>query len=750
AGIRYIRFPGGSNSNEYHWNGKGKYNSNGEWVVDGSPSPVDFSSGFLNLSKYRGSTSAGYRKKAMVTDNDLNTSWKSFPGDTRKQYIILEIQNSSYQPVNVNRIVINWGTPYATQYKVQYSNANWPGNLGIWVYNDTAWKDTSSGTISGSGGDADISFNVVSAKYIRVLCDASSSPDNQFEIKEVKLYYGANQVSVNSGDPMQQTKTYSSSVALGDVFDRYGNMDFEQFMDVCRSLTPPAEALITVNFFTGNVQEAADWVYYANVHKGYNVKYWEIGNENAGNWEAGGPVDSQFYAKRFIEFYDAMTAVDSNIVVMPQFNSIGDYENVTMNASNNPVAHDYYIENFLKYIQSRGRQDIIKAISVHRYPTYQPATEAVALSYTNIWDSEMTPLTNWINTYCPVPQSVSVWLTEYNDGIDSAFTNRYYNSLFISSYVLNFVKNGGDFGFLFTDFGTPGPGQMAPDIYSDFGAMEGGALSGDLIAYRYQPRSSYWALWMLKNRFSAADELGNTLVACSSSNSSLKIYANKRGDRKLSLIMINTSETDSIDANVSLNGFSPLSSAQVVTFSPQQYSWISNGYQSYANPDMQPADSTISNASQAFSFNVPAYNVKIITLYDSTLPTLTPSSTPTALPTATFTPTPVFLGANLIDDCEDGDKTDLWGGVWSIYGDEVSAYPSLFTDMKCDGAGADGSNCYVEVTGSVMGNSWGFGLSAALSSNWSPMDLRSYDGIFFWYKGDGQHDARVFINQNNI
>jgi hypothetical protein len=49
-----------------------------------------------------------------------------------------------------------------------------------------------------------------------------------------------------------------------------------------------------------------------------------------------------------------------------------------------------------------------------------------------------------------------------------------------------------------------------------------------------------------------------------------------------------------------------------------------------------------------------------------------------------------------------------------------------------------------------MGNSYGFGLSAALSSNWSPMDLRSYDGIFFWYKGDGQHDARIYINQNNI
>ncbi len=750
AGFRYLRFPGGSNSNEYHWNGNGYYDADGIWHVTGSPAPTTFSRGFLNLSKYRGSTSAGYRKKAMVTDNDLNTSWKSFSGDTGKQYIILEIQNSNYQPVNVNRIVINWGTPYATQYRIQYSNANWPGSGGIWVYNDTAWTDTSAGLISGSGGVVDLSFNTVSAKYIRVLCEASSSSDNQFEIKEIKLYFGATQVSVNSNDSMLQTKTYSSSVALGDVFDRFGNMDFEQFMDVCRSLTPPAEPLITVNFFTGTTQEAADWVYYANIHKGYNIKYWEIGNENSGNWESGGPVDSEFYAKRFIEFYDAMTTVDPNIVVIPQFNSIGDYENVTMNASNNPVAYDYYIENFLKYLQAQGRVDIIKAISIHRYPTYQPATESIVLSNTDIWNNEMTPLTNWINTYCPNPQSVSTWLTEYNDGIDSAFTNRYYNSLFISAYILNYIKNGGDFGFLFTDFGTPGPGQFAPDIYSDFGAIEGGALSGEYMIYRYQPRSSYWALWMLKNRFSAADELGNTLVVCSSSNSYLKVYANKRGDRKLSLILINTNQTEAIDANITINNFSPLAFAQVTTFSPQHYSWVNNGAQSYANPDLQPSDSIISNASTNFTFNVPAYNIKIITLYDSQQPTLTPSSTPTALPTATFTSTPIFYGTNLLDDCEDGDNIDLWGGGWSIYGDGVSNYPAMFTSMKCDGNGASNSNCYAEITGTVTGNSWGFGVSVPLSSNWSPVDMRSYDGVFFWYKGDGNHKARVYLNQNNI
>ncbi len=746
AGFRFLRFPGGSLSNEYHWNGNGHY-ENDIWKINGSPAPTNFSRGFVNLSKYRGSTSAGYRKEAMMTDNDLETSWKSFSNADDKQWIYLEIQNSSYQPVPVNRIVIDWGIPYATQYKIQYSNANWPGTLGVWVYNDTAWFDTSIGLISGTGGSVDLSFNTVNAKYIRVLCLSSSDSTNQYEIKEIKLFYGNQQITVNSKDPLQQTKTVSSSVSLGDKLYYYGNMNFEQFMDICKRLTTPAEPLITVNFFTGTTQEATDWVYYANVYKAYNIKYWEIGNENAGNWEAGGPVNSKFYAKRFIEFYDAMTSVDSSIIVMPQFNYILDIENVTMNASNNPQNWDYYIENFLKYIQSQGRMDIIKAISIHRYPTWQPASEAVVLSQVDIWDTELPPLNNWINNYCINPQNVSIWLTEYNDGIDSAFTNRFYNALFVNAYMLNYLKNGGDYGFYFTDFGTPGPGQMAPDIFSDFGCIEGGGLSGNYSIYRYQPRSSFWSLYILNKFFSAADELGNTLVSSSSSHTNLKVYSNKRGDNKLSIALINTSNIENIDAYITLLNFSPLSQAEVITYSPQYYSWIENGSMSYAEPDLPPSETIINYASQNFTFTIPAYNIKILTLYDSTRPTLTPSFTPTQLPTLTYTPTPVVPLGNIIEDCEDGDNINLWNGKWNIYGDGISEYPGEILYMEC--SGSFDSNCYLKVTGVVDSNSWGFGVNCPLSSNWAAIDISQYDGFFFWYKGDG-YNARAYINQSDF
>jgi len=40
-----------------------------------------------------------------------------------------------------------------------------------------------------------------------------------------------------------------------------------------------SDAVIGVNFGRGTAQEAAEWVRYANVEKGYGIKYWTVGNE---------------------------------------------------------------------------------------------------------------------------------------------------------------------------------------------------------------------------------------------------------------------------------------------------------------------------------------------------------------------------------------------------------------------------------------------------------------------------------------
>ncbi|NOZ21491.1 MAG: hypothetical protein GXP25_10435 [Planctomycetes bacterium] len=102
----------------------------------------------------------------------------------------------------------------------------------------------------------------------------------------------------------------------------FGTGEFIQF---CRALR--CEALLCVNLGTGTPEEAAQWVEYCNggpdtglgalrakhgEKKPYNVKYWEIGNEIYGDWEAG-HCDAKTYAERYLEFRKAMKAVDPSI-----------------------------------------------------------------------------------------------------------------------------------------------------------------------------------------------------------------------------------------------------------------------------------------------------------------------------------------------------------------------------------------------------------------------------------------------------
>jgi hypothetical protein len=67
------------------------------------------------------------------------------------------------------------------------------------------------------------------------------------------------------------------------------------------------------------VAHAAEWVRYANVKKGYGVKYWMIGNES---WHRSNPNSTaEIYARDVVDFSRAMKAVDSTICIIPNGNN---------------------------------------------------------------------------------------------------------------------------------------------------------------------------------------------------------------------------------------------------------------------------------------------------------------------------------------------------------------------------------------------------------------------------------------------
>ena len=159
-------------------------------------------------------------------------------------------------------------------------------------------------------------------------------------------------------------------------------------MTYVNSFTPKAIPLITVNVGTGTPAEAASWVYYANVVKGYGIKYWQVGNEMDGIWETGGPFRADDYAYRFTEYYNAMTAVDPTIIITGP---------VVGGPNNNSNAYDglTYIQTFLNTIHTMGKTADIGAVDFHWY--LGSTTAAVALGTPSQMATFATNLSGWFN-----------------------------------------------------------------------------------------------------------------------------------------------------------------------------------------------------------------------------------------------------------------------------------------------------------------------------------------------------------------
>jgi alpha-N-arabinofuranosidase len=115
--------------------------------------------------------------------------------------------------------------------------------------------------------------------------------------------------------PIDRRPTYPNNAWGGLEYNLIGTDEYIRF---CRLVN--ADTYITVNSGTGTPEEAADWVEYCNGPptspmgslrarnghpEAYNVRTWEVGNENFGSWQ-GGHAGSEENARRFSEFATLM------------------------------------------------------------------------------------------------------------------------------------------------------------------------------------------------------------------------------------------------------------------------------------------------------------------------------------------------------------------------------------------------------------------------------------------------------------
>ncbi len=333
---------------------------------------------------------------------------------------------------------------------------------------------------------------------------------------------------------------------------------FDQFMSTVRSVG--AQAILIANYGSGTPQEAADWVRYANVTKGYHDQYWEIGNEVYGNgyygahWETDNHASKSpaTYASNLLQYASAMKAVDPTI-------KIGAVLTLPGNWPDSVVASGDSMDWNQTVLSQAG--SAIDFVIVHYYPS--PANAAAALQTPEQLPGELAQLRQEIDQYAgPNGPSIGIAMTETDSNYDM---DTQPGALYAADTYFTALENGA-----FTvDWWDTRNGETtistAPDGATDYGD-EGIFSSGQCNSAGVcepplnTPFPVYYALSML----SKVALPGDTLVRASSDNPLVAVHAARNADGDLSVELVNKDPGNAYTVNLNYEGWQPSSATPTV------------------------------------------------------------------------------------------------------------------------------------------------------------------------------------------
>jgi len=360
------------------------------------------------------------------------------------------------------------------------------------------------------------------------------------------------------------TSTKDGSINPQDTFDAFMNLDRQV----------GAQPMLTVNYGSnaagtggGDPQEAADWVRYANITKGYGVRYWEVGNEVYGNgtygakWEVDlhKEIGPAAYARNALSFIQAMKNVDPTIQVGLVLTAPGSWPD-----GQNPDWNDNVL--------SVACQQMDFA-SVHWYPQ-EPGAESDTglLSSTDKITKMVATLRAKINQHCGARAShVKIMITEtnsvnFNPGKQTVSP---VSALFMADNYLSWLENGVtniDWWTLHNGI-TPGQNNssslMGSTQYGDYGILsDGSAATGMREPAPNTPFPAYYALEMLSKLAAPGDQM----LQASSSQSEIGVHAISKHDGQIALLLLNKDPHAAHTISLTLPGISSDFQAEIFTY----------------------------------------------------------------------------------------------------------------------------------------------------------------------------------------
>jgi hypothetical protein len=408
---------------------------------------------------------------------------------------------------------------------------------------------------------------------------------------------------------------------------------FDKFARVAMGVN--AQVFITTNYGTGTPEEAAAWVRYANVERGYGILYWEIGNENYGTWETDHQAvrhDPYTYAVRTRDYIAQMKAVDPRVRVGVVVATGGDsYVNNTAHPATNPrtgQVHNGWTPVLLTTLRSLG---VTPDFAIyHRYeqaPGHE--NDAVLLQSAASWSADAANLRRQLTDYLgEAGDSVELVVTESNSVYSNPGkqTTSLVNGLFLADSFGRLLQTEFN-ALLWWDvrnsqerFNNNSSGLYGWRSYGDYGVISTASDFGSTTSY--EPYPTYY-IWKLLSRFARG---GDTVVRATSDSALLGVYAARRADGSLSLLVINKPRTESLTASIELAGFTPATTATVHSYGIPRT-------RRRARRRSRPGDLDPEHPGASFSVTFAPYSATVITIP----PAFTPRPVRRRLPAAPAT-----------------------------------------------------------------------------------------------------------------
>lgn len=619
----------------WHWNPRGTWSQpdkqQGYWTSSSEP-VEDYGVSYGYRLPRRGNTidqgkDSGHSR---LNDGDVETFWKSNPyldshftgepDNLHPQWIMAEFP----QALPMDTVRFDWGTPYATSFKVQY----WSGRDARFPVDNGTWQDFPQAAHRGTGGSQTVRIapKPVNAQYVRILftADSDTAPAGSRDIRDRlgvavrELYIGQQQAGafvdhVRHRRSHRQTVMWTSSTdpwhSKDDIDKDYEHASFERLF--ASGITKDEPMMVPVPALYGTPEDAAALARYLG-KRGYPVQRIEIGEEPDGQL-----AQPEHYGALYVQMAAAMKAVNPSL----EFGGPG-YQTTLPDWVHWPDDKGVrsWTGRFVSYLRHRGAMADFDFFSFEWYPFDDVCANPAGTLPQN---PELLRQLLKRQTDAGLPAEVPKVITEYGY---SSFVGQV--ELELPGAIVNaetaamFLAMGGESSYFY---------GIEPNWVFQDEVGEKCDTRGNLMLFQFydewkiRPVAGYQAARLVNHTWLEAGTGSHTMYKTTSDVRNAKgqelvtAYTLRRPDGKLSVILFNKDPKRAITVRLMQDSggeSQPLEGVlELDQYSAEQYKWNPShrrGNGGHPDPNDPPVSTTIGTDRHA-TITLPPYSISVAT-----------------------------------------------------------------------------------------------------------------------------------------